>query len=212
MNFDAHLGAVTRTVTVLEKDGKPARGVTLERTFATSVADLWDALTNPERLPRWFLPVSGDLRPGGRYQLEGNATGTISACEPPHLLDLSWEFAGETSWVEVRVSPAEGGRSRLTLSHIALLDEHYWPSYGPGAGGVGWDLALAALDAFLVAPAAPRFDESLLSTTPEGRQFVASLSEDWGRAAIAGGEDPAWARSAAARTTAFYMGEESQGE
>lgn len=211
MDFNAHLGAVTRTVNQLERDGKPARGITLERTYATSVADLWDALTSPERLPRWFLPVSGELRPGGRYQLEGNAAGTILACEPPHALDLSWEFAGEISWAEVRVADAGEGRARLTLCHIALVDEHYWPTYGPGAGGVGWDLALAGLESFLVAPTAARFDETLLATTPEGRRFVAGLSEDWGRAAMAGGEDPAWARAAAARTTAFYMGEEEPG-
>ena len=32
-----------------------------------AIDDVWDACTNPERIPRWFLPVSGDLRLGGRY-------------------------------------------------------------------------------------------------------------------------------------------------
>ena len=44
---------------------------------------MWDACTDPERIGRWFLPVSGDLRLGGRYQLEGNAGGEILRCEPP---------------------------------------------------------------------------------------------------------------------------------
>jgi hypothetical protein len=65
-NFHAYLGAVTRTVTVLEREGKPARNVTLERLYDTTADDLWDAVTNPERLPRWFLPVSGELKLGGR--------------------------------------------------------------------------------------------------------------------------------------------------
>ena len=45
----------------------------LERTYETTIVDLWDAITSAERIPRRFLPISGDLRLGGRYQLEGHA-------------------------------------------------------------------------------------------------------------------------------------------
>jgi uncharacterized protein YndB with AHSA1/START domain len=50
--------------------------VTITQVYAAPVEDVWDACTNPARIPRWFLPVSGELRLGGRYQLEGNAGGT----------------------------------------------------------------------------------------------------------------------------------------
>ena len=95
MKFDvaSHLGAVTRTVSSLEVDGKPARAVTLERSYDTTAKDLWEALTNAERLPRWFLPVTGDLKLNGRYQLEGNAGGMITTCEPPERLGLTWSLA-----------------------------------------------------------------------------------------------------------------------
>ena len=84
MNLDVecNLGAVERSVSVLHRDGKPARAVTLSRSYETTIEDLWDAVTNGERIPRWFLPISGDLELGGRYQLEGNAGGVITACEP----------------------------------------------------------------------------------------------------------------------------------
>lgn len=65
------LGLVTRSVTNFEKDGKPASAVTLTRLYDTSVDDLWDAVTSKERIPRWFLPVEGDLQLGGKYQLKG---------------------------------------------------------------------------------------------------------------------------------------------
>ena len=83
MGFDAesHLGAVERSVSPLEREGQPAGAVTLSRSFTTTLADVWDAVTNGERLPRWFAPVSGPLKSGGRYQVEGNAGGTITACE-----------------------------------------------------------------------------------------------------------------------------------
>lgn len=54
-----------------------ARVVTVSRSYPAELTDVWDACTNPERIPRWFLPVSGQLTEGGRYQLAGNvAFGT----------------------------------------------------------------------------------------------------------------------------------------
>lgn len=41
-----------------------------KRDYDAPIEELWDALTDPERISRWFLPVSGDYRVGGRYQLE----------------------------------------------------------------------------------------------------------------------------------------------
>ena len=115
MNLDVeeHLDAADRSVSVLERDGKPARAVTLSRSYATTLEDLWDAVTNGDRLPRWFLPVTGELRPGGRYQLEGNAGGSITACGRPWHLALTWEFGGDVSWVEIRFSQGGAGRARL---------------------------------------------------------------------------------------------------
>ena len=109
-NVEGHLAAVERSVSSLEREGRPARAVTLSRSYATTVEDLWDAVTNGERLPCWFLPVSGELEPGGRYQLEGNAGGVITACERPSRLALTWEFGGDVSWVEVGLCGRRGPR------------------------------------------------------------------------------------------------------
>jgi uncharacterized protein YndB with AHSA1/START domain len=95
----SYIGAVTREVVGREHEGKPARVVVASRSYDTTPDDLWDALTSAERIPRWFLPISGDLKLGGRYQLEGNAGGTITACEPPRRLSVTWEFGGGTTWV-----------------------------------------------------------------------------------------------------------------
>jgi uncharacterized protein YndB with AHSA1/START domain len=98
------LGLVTRSVRNFEKDGKAASAVTLTRLYDTDVDDLWDALTSKERVPRWFLPVEGDLQLGGRYQLKGNAGGTITACTPPRHFAATWEFGAATSWIDVRLA------------------------------------------------------------------------------------------------------------
>src|SRR5438309_5051618 len=81
-----------------------ARTVTISQTYDAAIDDVWDACTNPERIPRWFLPVSGDLRLGGRYQLEGNAGGTIQRCDPPRSFAATWEYGEGVTWIEVRLS------------------------------------------------------------------------------------------------------------
>ena len=75
MEFDAemHLSEIERIVTFLELDGHPSSAVTMSRNYSTTLEDLWDAITNTQRIPRWFAPVSGELQLGGRYQVEGNA-------------------------------------------------------------------------------------------------------------------------------------------
>jgi len=70
-------------------DGATVRTVRLQRDLDAPIDDVWDAFTSPERIGRWFLPISGDYRLGGRYQFEGNAGGEILECERPRRLRLS---------------------------------------------------------------------------------------------------------------------------
>ena len=208
MQFDVAraIGAVTREVESRQHEGRLARVVVASRSYDTDVDDLWDALTSAERIPRWFLPVSGELKLGGRYQLQGNAGGTITACEPPRRLELTWEMGPAVSWVTVTLTPDAEGRTRLELEHMAHAEAH-WEQFGPGAVGVGWDLTLMGLGRHLEsgAPVDPAAAMAW-SASDEGNAFIRRSSEDWGRAAAASGEDPAWAKAAAARTTAFYTG------
>lgn len=209
IDFEKSLGAVTRTVSEeLEKEGRTVRKVTLERSYATSPEDLWDAVTNSERLERFFAPVSGELSLGGRFQIEGNADGTITECVPPKFFAATWEFGGGLSWIEVRIAPDGNERARIALSHICPIDGH-WEKFGAGACGVGWDLSLLGLEGYLSNKSFDRSGGHAFMVSDEGKAFMAAASEDWGRAAAAGGEDPAQAEAAAKRTTAFYTGEQS---
>ena len=211
LDVESHLSAVHRSVAFPERDGQPASAVTLSRGFATTLEDVWDAVTNGERIPNWFAPVSGDLELGRHYQIEGNAGGTITACERLSLFDLTWEFAGDVSWVEVRLSGDGDGHARLSLTHTAALSPH-WDTFGPGAVGVGWELGLLGLGLHIMHPDAPKPDEEAFATSPEAKAFITGSSEAWGKAAIEAGADPDVARASAARTTAFYTGESATGE
>lgn len=204
------VGAVSRGMVARDHNGKPARVVAASRDYDTTVEDLWDALTNPERIPRWFLPISGELRLGGRYQLEGNASGEITKCEPPRHLDVTWEFGDDTSWVEVELGANANGGATLRLAHVSHIpeDDKFWNQYGPGATGVGWEQALWGLELHLQKEGtaiSPKDAEAWL-TTSDGKQYIAKSSEAWGQAAVSFGTEASIAGAAAHETTKFYTG------
>jgi uncharacterized protein YndB with AHSA1/START domain len=203
-------GAEIRRVENRDHQGKPANAMVAVRMYDTTVDDLWNAITTPERLARWFSRVEGDFKPHGRYRIEGNASGTIERCDPPAALDLTWEFDGTLSWVTVRIA-AEDGRAKLTLEHIAHLEgpgAEFHEQYGPGAGGVGWDLGLHGLARHVADPQAG-LDHAAMeawSQSDEGRNFIRASGEAWGTADAASGVAPEVASARAERTIAFYTG------
>jgi uncharacterized protein YndB with AHSA1/START domain len=206
MDIASYLGTVTRVVHDRTRDGEPVKVVSAARTYDTSVDDLWNAITTPDRIARWFSPVSGDLRLGGRYQITGNAGGTITACEPPRHVALTWEFAGATSWVAITLT-ARGAGAHLLLEHTLRPDDH-WTKFGAGATGVGWDLTLYGLDRHIASAGSTSVADGLAwMTSPEGKSFMRAASDGWRDAAIAGGAPVTDATEQAARTAGFYTGE-----
>ncbi len=198
------ISAVARTVGRRTLDAGEARVVTVSRHFPESLDDVWDACTDAERIQRWFLPVSGELRLGGRYQLQGNAGGVVESCDPPRSFAATWEFGGDVSWIELRLDP-DGDGTRFTLEHVAHVDDERWTEFGPGAVGVGWDSILLGLTMHLegdtsITPA----EAAAWLVSPEGVRFVTESSAAWCAAAIAAGDEPEAAEAAAKRTTAAY--------
>jgi uncharacterized protein YndB with AHSA1/START domain len=187
-----------------EGDGA-SRSVLLRRAFPAPVEDVWDACTTAERIGRWLMPVSGELRLGGRYQLQGNAGGEILRCEPPRLLRVTWGMGdGPASEVEVRLSPGDGAETVLELEHTAAVDPAMWARYGPGAVGVGWDLALLGLFLYLSTGQHRPEDLGAWGASPQAREFITRSSQAWGAAFRQAGASEAEAAAATAETTAFY--------
>lgn len=155
--------------------------VTLTRTYDADAEDVWEALTDPERLARWFSPVSGDLREGGTFSIQGNASGDIRRCEKPTWLSLT--FGSPDSIVDLRLSPA-GERTTLELAHSVPL-----AMAGSGAGalypGPGWDGALLGLGIFLRGDAIG--DPAEAANSPEVVEFNKGSIERWVTAVEASG-------------------------
>lgn len=77
------INAVARTVGSRTLEDGEAKTVLVRQTYDAAVDDVWDACTSADRITRWFLPVTGDNRLGGRYQIEGNAEARSSTASRP---------------------------------------------------------------------------------------------------------------------------------
>jgi uncharacterized protein YndB with AHSA1/START domain len=125
------------------QDGRDA--VVFERTFAAPISDVWAAITESERLERWFCTWTGDPASGSvlvSMNAEGEAapvsTFTIDRCEPPRLLAVSAVDENGT-WVLVAELTAAGGVTTLRFSQV-IYDPAMIESTGPG-----WDYYLDRL-------------------------------------------------------------------
>ncbi|SPL88937.1 Aha1 domain protein [[Actinomadura] parvosata subsp. kistnae] len=204
MNMIDHLTRAHRELI----DGK-RKSVVLRRHYDAEVSDVWQAITDPDRLRRWFMPISGDLRLGGTYQLEGNAGGEILRCEPPSLLKVSWLFGPDPGFSEVEVRlAAEDGGTRFELVHTAEPPEEFWSQYGPGATGVGWDLALLGLALHL--EGGEKVDEATFHLTEDGRAYILGSARSWGEAHRAAGAPDDVVDETVARINAFYAPEQEE--
>ena len=208
MDHGKAFGAEFREVQDSTRDGEPARAVIATRLYATDCGDLWNALTDAKRLPLWFTPVTGQLELGGRYQLEGNAEGSILKCDPPEELEISWESGGHVSWVRVLLTQEAGG-TKMTLEHLIPKDEaaeDHWKQFGPGATGVGWDLSFLGLALHLDSggQAIDQDRTNAWMASDAGKAFMRTSADRWREAHVNAGEAPGVAEAMAERTADFY--------
>lgn len=168
---------IHREIESRPQSGPEAFALVLRRRYDAPIEDVWDACTDPERLSRWFVPVTGDLREGGSFQVEGNARGEIRRCAPPRLLRITWQYGDRhPDDVELRLRADDDGGTVLELEHATLtrkvevngrlvdvvLND---PETGIWGLGTGWELGLIGLERFLQGafadvPAREAFDEN----------------------------------------------------
>jgi uncharacterized protein YndB with AHSA1/START domain len=199
------IGREVGTKAIPAGDGQ---SVTLTRDFDAPIDDVWDALTTPERITRWFLPIEADLRIGGRYQLTGQAGGEILECQRPSRFKITWAYGEnitpeQISEVEVQLAPLGEDRTRLRMEHAAVTPPEMWDQFGPGAVGVGWDQGLLGLSLYLRTGATVD-DPVAWQLSDEGIDYATRSSNAWGAANVAAGADPDVVERNIAATTAFY--------
>jgi hypothetical protein len=138
---------------------------------------------------------------GASYQFKGSRPLGRQAAG----WQATWEFGGQVSWIEVRLTAEPEGGTRLVLEHIAHVNDELWAEFGPGAVGIGWDMGFMGLAVHLSSGrSADRGESAAWAASAEGGQFMTLASQRWCEASIAAGTDEAAARAAADRTTAAY--------
>jgi uncharacterized protein YndB with AHSA1/START domain len=178
--------------------GGDARTLLIRRRYDAAIDDVWHAVIDPERLNRWFLPVTGDLRPGGTFSLQDNAHGDILRCEPPRLLRLSWVYGDfPPSEVELRLAATDGDDTVLELEHSAISAEvevagrAVDPILNDAATGIwgigsGWELPLTfGLERYLRGELPDRPAVEWFEVTPEVMEIAERAGAAW--AAIVAG-------------------------
>jgi uncharacterized protein YndB with AHSA1/START domain len=133
--------------------------ILLEVETAASPANVWSALTEPERIADWFTEASPLGQVGSEYRLDfGDGSiveGVITELEPGHHFSHTWAWADadaesdpnshpsgplQSTLVSWSVEAIPGGGSRVTLTHDGWTeagldetarDDHegYWVGY-----------------------------------------------------------------------------------
>jgi uncharacterized protein YndB with AHSA1/START domain len=151
-----------------------ARVAVFTRTYPTTVEDLWDACTNPDRLKRWYVPVTGDLRLGGTFRQVNMGSGTIVECDAPRRLKLS--LGGGADEIEVRLTPgAEAGTADLEIQHATTFDSHEFGGQTYDAifcMGGGYYPRLRALDMHLRGTLPDEYDSAAFHLDPAMRSTI----------------------------------------
>ncbi|MFC3551719.1 SRPBCC family protein [Lysobacter cavernae] len=125
--------------------------VRIERSLPGPIERVWDYLTESGKRASWLASGEMDQRVGGSVELvfhnseltrndepppakyaqyagESRMSGTITACEPPHLLAYTWGKESEVRF-ELR---AQGDRVQLVVTHSRLPDRNTMLSVASG--------------------------------------------------------------------------------
>ncbi len=125
------LDAVERTL-IATPDGPMISATSwLSQFYPTTVEDLRDACTTPRSAGALVRAGGGDLRAGGRFEVEDNASGTIETCTAPTGFVATWEFNGAATRLAISIAPDGADRARLTLEHSGVLPQELWDAVRP---------------------------------------------------------------------------------
>jgi uncharacterized protein YndB with AHSA1/START domain len=151
------------------------RTLRFERILDCAPAEVWAALTEPERLRDWLAEAEVEPGPEGSMTLDFGDGGIercrIALWKPPNLLAYEWNFLGETpSHVRWELESLDEGRgTRLTLEH-RLLEPSVASDYG-----AGWHAHLDQLQGHLHGDPGP-WDERFQAVLETYREAAATTA------------------------------------
>jgi uncharacterized protein YndB with AHSA1/START domain len=153
--------------------------IRIVRTLPGPIERVWTYITDPEKRARWFAGGPMDQRAGGKMRLDFrhkdlapdetppkeyekqhdpgvSMEGTVTRCEPPHLLSFTFGSDGESE-VTFQLTP-QGKSVLLVLTHRSVGgDLPYMAEFG-----AGWHTHFAVLISLLEGTPPPPFWTNLI--------------------------------------------------
>lgn len=182
---DSSLTVVQRSMTDRQIAAGSARAAVLKRRYDAPIEKVWDAITTPDRVDRFFLPLSVDSE-AGTYAFQGQASGKILVCDTPNLLRVDWTPPDRdtTDQVEVRLTPDGPNATWLELEHASVADVfHTDLTADKFSPALGWEAPLHFLGEYLrgVLPDRPSMEWYVFDEAEEMR--LAKLrAPEWAKA------------------------------
>lgn len=125
----------------------------IEKIYQYPIDKVWNAITNPEALAKWFVPGKFEAVEGSEYSLANESAkvkGKILKVTKPVLLIYTW-IAGDTeveTVVQWKLEKTDDG-TKLTIIHEGMekLEKSY-PSLIEKFGQ-GWTYVVGAIETYL---------------------------------------------------------------
>ena len=126
-DFKTNLAAVERSVSSPERDGQPARGVTLSRSYPTTVEDLWDAVGDVDGDGRADIVTANIGEVNAVYFGDGSGGGERRVTFGP----------GDGRCYAVRLADLDlDGDLDIVVANVGGRNAVYFNRGGRGVGGV----------------------------------------------------------------------------
>ena len=131
--------------------------VRIEDRYDTDIDDLWAAITDPDRLARWFGEVDGELSLGGEFRVHiadaGERIGRVEACDAPQRLLVTTTETDESYRRGQAVPPFDAARN-ITLTAdgdqtTLVIEVKGMPLDKIAFFGAGWQIHAENLAAYL---------------------------------------------------------------
>lgn len=118
---------------LVDTDGR--RAVRFRRRYRYARAEVWSAITEPDRMARWAFACEFEPRTGGALRFDygeaGSAEGTILQWDPPAVLEYEWGADTDMAWhVRFELTPDGDDATILTFDH--LLPDAANPEFAAG--------------------------------------------------------------------------------
>jgi uncharacterized protein YndB with AHSA1/START domain len=158
--------------------------VRIEDRYDTGIDDLWSAITDPDRLARWFGEVDGELSQGGGFRVRiadaGERTGQVEACEPPQRLVVTTRETDE-SYRRGKGVPPFDAVWNVTLTAdanqtILVIEVTGMPLDKIAFYGVGWQIHAENLNAYILGGEPGDLEARWGEILPSYQELAATIS------------------------------------